>query len=309
MSRADCGKRVLVVDDHSDNVFLLSQLLRRSGYVIEAARDGLEALERVRDFEPDLMLLDIMMPKLDGLEVCRRLKGQASTEQIAILLLSAITDESQRVEGLDAGADDYVTKPYSPRELLARVRAQLRVKERRDDLASRNAKLQEIAIRDSLTGLFNRGYFDGRLRIELERAKRYHHSLSLLIMDLDHFKAINDQYGHTGGDQVLRAVARIVRGAVRRVDVAARYGGEEFVVILPETSSEEARALTDRLRRKIKESVMQLGEARFTVTMSGGVATLDASRNDPEALLRAADRALYEAKRSGRDRIEIAADD
>ena len=247
------GERILVVDDQEDNVFILEQLLQRNGYQVAVARDGVEALEKAAEQRPDVVLLDINMPRMDGLEVCRRLKSDESMAGAAIILISARTEKGQRVEGLDAGADDYISKPFSPKELLARVRAQLRLKGRQDQLRDSNETLKEISIRDALTGLFNRGYLDARIEEEIARRDRIAAPLSVALVDIDLFKRVNDTRGHLCGDEVLREVGAEILASVRRCDVAARYGGEEFCVVLPDADRHGARRVAERLRAAVDD--------------------------------------------------------
>ncbi len=302
------GARILVVDDHEDNIFILEQLLTRNDYRVDVARDGVEALERATETTPDLILLDINMPRMDGLEVCRRLKGEESLSNAAIILVSARTKEGDRVEGLDAGADDYISKPFSPKELLARVRAQLRLKGQQDQLRVSNQSLKEISIRDALTGLFNRGYLDARMEEEMARLERVRAPLSVAMVDIDHFKRVNDTRGHLCGDEVLRSVATAVVSSVRRCDVVARFGGEEFCVILPDADSHGARRVAERLRARIESETMSFAGESFNVTVSVGVAQFGERAQSKADLIALADEALYEAKNSGRNRVVIASE-
>ena len=301
------GERILVVDDQEDNVFILEQLLQRNGYQVAVARDGVEALEKAAEQRPDVVLLDINMPRMDRLEVCRRRKSDQSMAGAAIILISARTEKGQRVEGLDAGADDYISKPFSPKELLARVRAQLRLKGRQDQLRDSNETLKEISIRDALTGLFNRGYLDARIEEEIARRDRIAAPLSVALVDIDLFKRVNDTRGHLCGDEVLREVGAEILASVRRCDVAARYGGEEFCVVLPDADRHGARRVAERLRAAVEAKVMTFAGEDFHVTVSVGVAQFSHELSGAPDLLALADRALYDAKEQGRNRVVVAA--
>ena len=293
--------RILVVDDHEDNILILGELLDRTGFEVAVARDALEALATAETFRPDLVLLDVMMPGMDGMEVCRRIK--ATARGTAVILVSARVQEDDQIEGLDSGADDYVTKPYGSRELLARVRAQLRVKELQDELRWKNRTLTEISSRDALTGVFNRGRFDVVLDEEVSRARRYGKPLSLVLIDIDHFKRVNDLHGHPAGDEVLRVVARIIAAGVRDCDTVARYGGEEFGVVLPEQGMAGVLATAERLRENVEVNEVQWNGVVIPVTVSIGVASWGTSMTDPLDLLAAADRCLYCAKNQGRNTV------
>ena len=230
--------RVLVVDDVPDNVKLMTCELADLGYEVDSALDGPTALRLARERSPDVILLDVMMPGMDGIEVCRRLKADPVSRTIPVVMVSARERENDVVEGLDAGAHDYVTKPFNTRILLARVRSAVRAKADHDTITELNRRLAEQATVDSLTGARNRAYLSDAMSQAMSLSRRRGLPLSLVMLDVDHFKSYNDTYGHPAGDDVLRAVVEVLSGVVRAHDVVARYGGEEFVVLLPATDTE-----------------------------------------------------------------------
>jgi two-component system cell cycle response regulator len=267
------------------------------------AHDGLRSAQ---GNPPDLVLLDLDLPDVSGFDVCRELKADPRTMNIPVLFLTGTEDPSVKAAALDLGAIDYITKPFDPAELRARVRSALRTKRYHDLLAAR-AQL------DGLTGLWNRGYFDRRLEGELSAALRHHHPLAIALIDLDHFKRLNDTYGHPFGDQILQTFASTLTRTVRASDVACRYGGEEFVVILRDTARGEAVRAAERIRCMVRELNMTSRGQQVAVTASVGVASLDKKaaaghgglKVRAAELIQAADSALYQAKGNGRDQVVI----
>jgi len=304
--------RILVVDDDPETGRLIRSWFAGGPYEVLVAEGGLPGLRIAAGKRPDLVLLDLRMPDLDGISVARRLKEDPATRSIPVVLLTACRDLDAKVEAFSAGADDYVTKPFEFEEVDARVRSMLRRREMLTslestvrDLAATNAELEQLLIVDEKTGLYNFREFQRRLKDEWQRAERYVQPLSLVMLDLDHFKRINDSLGHQAGDRVLRELATLVAGGARANDVAARYGGEEFAVILPHTDAEMAVRVAERIRNAVKQFVFLEGERPVRVTVSAGVATYPATPDldSADALLHAADLALYEAKERGRDRV------
>ncbi len=283
----------------ADNVKMIHALVRthlaEEPVEIHSAYDGKQALDMAGKLLPDLLLLDIEMPKPDGWEVCRILKADARTKDISVIFLTAEADSAQKIQGLELGAVDYVTKPCDPAELKARVRSALRTKEL-IDLLSHQAMI------DGLTGVRNRGYFDQRLAAELASNKRHGtSSLACVIADVDHFKQFNDRYGHAVGDEVLRQVGRIFRNSARAEDIVCRYGGEEFVALLPRTSLEQATAFAERVRNELESTSLPYRNGQLKITASFGVSDLATAGSD--TLVEAADRAMYAAKNAGRNRV------
>ncbi|MGE5754823.1 MAG: diguanylate cyclase [Planctomycetaceae bacterium] len=290
---------VLVVDDVPDNLKLLSYELADHGYHVRTASDGMQALALVQAERPDVILLDIMMPGLDGIEVCRRLKADPQLRPIPVIMISARELDDDVVLGLDAGAQDYVTKPFNLQIAMARVRSAARAKADHDLIVELNERLAAIAHEDGLTGLKNRRSFQEALAASFALAVRQGIPLSLLMLDVDDFKRYNDTFGHMAGDEVLYAVGQLLRRGSRSEDIVARYGGEEFVMVLPATEAEPARTLAERLRGTIADHAWPLRR----ITASFGIATLIRGETDPLALVREADRALYRSKEQGRDRV------
>ncbi len=296
---------MLVADDDRVTREYVSGLLRGHGYRVTTVDSGQKAIEHCK--EVSLVILDVIMEGISGIDACRMIKSTVAQSGafLPVLLLTGRTDIDSRVEGLRIGADDYVCKPFDERELLARVAAMLRIKEMHDEVNRARDRLERLAIRDELTGLYNYRYLQSRLTEEFKRAERYREPLACAMVDIDHFKTFNDRYGHDVGDLVLEEVAERLLAAVREVDVVARYGGEEFLLVLPSTHLSGALTVANRVWRSIGEREFDLGEGRSErITISVGVA-LYPSRgvSNRDALLKSADRALYRAKDDGRDRI------
>jgi diguanylate cyclase (GGDEF)-like protein len=305
-TRTENRERILVVDDSETNLLLLTNILQLEGYEVETAQSGPEALQGTRVRLPDLVLLDIMMPEMSGLEVCRILKSDARTSDIPIIFLTALGEVPDRVTGLEVGGDDYIAKPFHPDELRARIRAVLRTKQAHDQLRRERETLASQAVTDPLTGVYNRRLLETRLTEEAARSRRYGHRLTCLMLDLDHFKRINDQYGHPTGDAILRQFATLTQSCLRSSDILARYGGEEFVILVTGTGLEGATATAKKILRTIEDHCFQGVEGQdLRLTTSIGVAELLPGEN-PEQVLARADRALYEAKRTGRNRVVCA---
>jgi len=308
---AEARPKILVVDDSRTQLERLVKVLEREGFDVRAATTGNEAIVKVRTDPPDLVLLDMILPDMDGLKVLLHIKKGPEDRFIPVIILSVKSDLGSKVEGLRLGADDFLAKPFEDLEIVARVNAMLRIKSLQDQLRTTQAKLEEQSVTDGLTGLKNRRFFDDRLGEEFRRAQRYTDPVSLIMIDLDHFKQVNDRYGHQTGDTVLREAAVLVRQSIRDTDIGARYGGEEFAVILPKTHLSGALAVAERIWRELGKKVYRTepqpaggrtGELR--VTASIGLAfypSKDIATSG--ALVRFADEALYQAKRSGRNTI------
>ena len=296
--------RVLVVDDSPSIHKLIVARLRPEGLEVTSELDGEAGVERAVDDQPDLILLDIDLPNVDGFEVCRRLKEHPSTRNTPIIFLTGESDTESKVRGLDLGAVDYVTKPFDEVELRARVRAALRTKRLQDIL-------EQQSFLDGLTGLWNRAYMDRRLESELNVARRYGRPLSLVIADIDNFKRINDTYGHLFGDVVLQGIADALRASARRSDIVARYGGEEFGILLTDTNLKSAAYVSERLRLAVENRSFEARSEVIQATSSFGVACTEVSGGvpTPEALIQAADRALYASKDAGRNRVHLVHND
>jgi two-component system, cell cycle response regulator len=297
--------RVLVADDDPIPRRVVEASLRRAGYEPVVAVDGVEALHILSAPDcPRLVVLDWKMPRLDGLGVCRAIRSSRQEPYVYVLLLTANDREEEIVEGLDAGADDYVTKPCNFGELQARLRAAVRILKLQDQLVAAREASREQAMRDPLTGLFNRGAVLDALQRECSRTDRTRGTFGVIMLDVDHFKTINDTHGHLVGDGVLREVAARLRASLRTYDSIGRYGGEEFLVIAPECSAPAAQELAERLRRCVCDTPIVFSGRTLTVSISLGVAC-GAGSPARDQLLRGADEALYVAKAGGRNRLEV----
>ncbi|AUX22031.1 transcriptional regulator [Sorangium cellulosum] len=296
--------RIVVADDDRIARQMLVSMLQKAGFVVDAVDDGQEALELIGRGGVDLALLDIVMPRLSGLEACRLLKSMTSEAFLPVVLVTAKTDTASRVEGLKIGADDYVCKPFEEEELLARVGAMLRIKRLHDHVAAQRAYLEQLSIHDEMTGLYNYRYLFTRLNEEFKRAERYHEPFACVLVDIDRLKALNDVGGRSLGDAVIRRVSEGIRRSVREVDVVARYGGEEFLVVLPSTHFAGSLTVAERIWREAAGNPVEYGGSARPFSVSIGVA-LYPSRDvrTKDALIRAAESALHQAKREGGNRI------
>jgi two-component system cell cycle response regulator len=310
---------ILVADDEPVNLSLIKRRLEWEDYRVVTAEDGGQAVETARRVLPDLVILDVMMPVLDGLGACRLLKEDPSTRDIPVIFLSALDDTDTKVNGLALGANDYISKPFRVEELLARVAVAIRLKRERDllqesaeelrrgaeELRRRAEAASEMSMTDALTGLLNRYGLQRALQRELSEARRYARPLSCLLLDVDYFKSVNDTHGHAAGDSALVQAARVLTESVRGSDVVCRYGGEEFLVLAPETDARGALALAEKMRLAVSARLFGDGGRSFALTLSAGVAELRPGESGNDMIARA-DLALYQAKQRGRDRVEAA---
>jgi len=298
--------KILIVDDSRLIAHVAKTMLTKRGHEIIVAQDGKAGLEAAKSEKPDIILLDVIMPIMDGYEVCEHLKEDDSTKEIPIIMVTSKAEAADKVKGLELGALDYVTKPFDEGELIARVNIHLRLRELYEAVQEQNRQLQEMANRDGLTGLYNHRYFHEQLSQDFLRAKRYHENLSCVLFDIDFFKKFNDTYGHQTGDIVLKALASVVQRATRESDLSARYGGEEFALILYHTDGPAAYEAAERLRTMVESHEVQDNGNVLRVTISLGVATFPHERvHDSKELVDYADQALYKAKDNGRNRVEV----
>jgi diguanylate cyclase (GGDEF)-like protein len=301
---------ILIVDDSEVVRTQVVDVLRKVALFdhYHEAVDGIEGLKILNATAIDVILCDLMMPNMDGFEFLAQVKGENGFKDIPVIILSGKGESILKIKGLENGASDYVTKPFDAGELIARITVQLSIKELQDDLRQTNKLLMELSITDYLTHLYNRRYMMDSLGMEFLRTIRKNGELCLVLMDIDHFKSVNDTYGHQQGDMVLAAVAEAVQVELRRYDLAARYGGEEFAMVLPETSLHDGLAVAERLRQAVAEMVFPAPLQNLTVTISQGIAALPSTDIDSvDVLIRAADEALYRAKQNGRNRVEMMA--
>jgi two-component system cell cycle response regulator len=297
---------LLVADDEQAILDLLRRRLEALGCEVSVLPGGTRVVETARAQLPDLILLDVMMPDLDGFAVCQALKADESVRDIPVIMMTARSETDSRIKGLELGAHDYVAKPFETAELMARIRAALRVKQLQDDLKEANQQLARLATSDPLTDLPNRRRFDEEFFLAIERSRRNGDPLSVMMIDLDHFKRINDTYGHLAGDDALRQLGRLLNGRRRITDLVARYGGEEFVWVLPGARAEGAAQVGEWLRREVETMALSTGQGPLELTVSIGITTFDPSEHGPigaTAVLEAADRALLDAKEQGRNRV------
>jgi diguanylate cyclase (GGDEF)-like protein len=300
--------KVLIADDQVVTLRLLDSSLRRWGYEVVVAKDGLEASQILLAHDaPKLAILDWMMPGMDGPQLCQEVRRNKPEPYTYILLLTGKRTQVDVIAGLDAGADDYVTKPFDPAELKVRLRTGKRIIYLQEQLISAREALRDQATHDRLTGLWNRQGILDILNSELARALRQCVPVSVCLGDLDCFKLINDNYGHAAGDEVLRSAAKVMRESVRRYDSVGRYGGEEFLIVLPGCDRGNAAAHAERMRAAISQLVVETTRGEIRPTISLGVAVSDhCTGPDASDLIQAADVALYRAKNGGRNRVELA---
>lgn len=293
---------ILAVDDTVSNLDILSGLLTQ--YDIIDALSGKEALEILKEETIDLILLDIMMPNMDGFEVCDILKKDPKTKNIPIIFITALTDETTIEHAYEIGASDYITKPFKPKELLAKVKRELHIQNLIDTLEKSKIELELLASTDPLTKLYNRRYFTESSTQIVNLCKRNKDDLSIIIIDIDNFKAINDTYGHKVGDEVIIDIANKLLKDQRKSDISCRFGGEEFVILLPNTSYKIALSMAERLRTMVENTKLNLENKTITYTISLGVSNVDFERESSiEESLKRADRALYYSKENGKNQV------
>ncbi len=300
---------VLIIDDSQQERNEIKNVLEATGLfdAFYEAPDGLKGFKLMLSNPPDLILCDLVMPDFDGFKFLRLKKARQDYDNIPVLMVTGRDDMNDKIRGLEEGAQDYVLKPFNPLELVARVKAHLRIKLLQDELKQVNEKLETLSNTDPLTGLFNRRYFFNILEREFERTKRYNRALSLLMVDIDFFKSVNDKCGHLVGDKVLTVVSRVLKTDLRKIDSCARYGGEEFVILLPETDIIGAESVGKRYLTEIREQDLSdiCKEIKNTTVSVGIVCLPDDAIKTTDVFLKAADDALYAAKKSGRNKLVI----
>lgn len=271
------------------------------------AEDGLDGFKKLLTESVDMILCDLEMPRIDGFKFLGMMKSRPELKDIPVIILTGMHDKELKIKGLENGACDYITKPFDPEELVARVKVHLKIKQLQDDLKRSNELLHELSITDFLTGLYNRRHLIESLSREILRADRKNGELSLIVMDIDHFKAVNDCYGHQQGDHVLQIVSTILKNELRNYDIAARFGGEEFVAVIPDVAADEAMLVAERIRLAVQNHRFESDLSELSLTISLGVADLSIlSCQTVDNFIKLADDALYRAKANGRNCVELA---
>lgn len=298
---------ILLVEDSRTQALKFQLMLENHGYHVQVAQNGLEAMNLLLNNHISIVITDWVMPEMDGSELCRAIRQHDFGGYIYLILLTAKDSKTDIIEGLKAGADDYLTKPVDDAELIARLTTAERIINLEQTLKKRNQEIALLSITDPLTKVFNRGYINDKLPIAFKRAARYGHPLAITICDIDHFKLVNDKYGHQIGDTVLVAFANSLNKALRKdLDWMARYGGEEFLIVLPETDFDGAKSAAERFRTMIADMSIPAGKDTIKITASFGISALSAGTHSrqlsSDEMLKAADRCLYEAKEKGRNK-------
>ena len=289
---------ILIVEDSAINGSFCQSLLKKNGYETEICTDGESALEFLSKYIPDLILLDIIMPGIDGFEFSQKIKKNDKLKDTPIIFLSAMNDEESIIKGFGCGGVDFITKPFRTQELLARTKTHIELKNTKE-------KLLKMAITDELTGLVNRRYFMERLHHEFDRMKRYDTTYSLLMVDIDNFKKINDTFGHKAGDIVLKTASEAMKKSLRTSDIIGRFGGEEFAALLPEADMKAASFIAERLRKKVEESYIEYESSKIAITISIGVTQSNITDTKIDEIIIRSDTAMYQAKKDGRNRISF----
>jgi diguanylate cyclase (GGDEF)-like protein len=301
---------ILVVEDDPVSRRLLEMNLTKAGYTVVAAENGRQAIEQFRKKFFPIILTDWMMPEMDGVGLCQAIRQTETEGYVFIILLTSRDSKDDIVSGLEAGADDYLTKPFNQAELVARLKSGIRILNLERSLKQANAEIKHLSITDPLTGCYNRGFLIEHLNGEIQRSKRYGHPLAIVLCDIDFFKKINDKYGHQAGDQVLKSFVQTIRESMReRVDWVVRYGGEEFLIVLPETNCDGARVMAERLCQKVAHKTLTIDHHQINITASFGGTCCGKETPDCKATLEAvvkrADELLYQSKSTGRNKVSI----
>jgi diguanylate cyclase (GGDEF)-like protein len=287
---------ILVVDDNSKNLRLLKDILEDENFTVFTANNGLPVLKMTHDIKPDIILLDVMMPGMDGFEVCKLLKGDYEIKNIPVIMVTAKTESADLKKALEIGAFDYIKKPIDEMEVIARIKSALRFKQYQD-------KLNEMASKDGLTGVFNHALLIELFEKELSKRERNCGDIAFVMLDIDFFKKVNDTYGHISGDMVLKELSGILTASTRSSDIVGRYGGEEFGIVLPEITAENAYQLCERIRQSVENHDFSTGKDIIKITISMGI--FFKGTINSQSMIKKADEALYKAKQNGRNRVEV----
>jgi len=300
------AETILVAEDDEGTAELIKTVLENKDFTLLWARDGEQALQMVRNVKPDLVLLDVIMPKLNGYEVLKGFKENPALRNLPVIFVTVRGETTSKVVGLRMGGYDYITKPFDLEELLARVETVLRIKTEQERLRRSNRRLSELSMTDPLTGLYNRRFLQERLQEEVVRARRYQYPLACILLDIDDFKDVNDAYGHIQGDACLQEIALLLKNANRVVDLVVRYGGEEFLIILPQTDLGGAEVVGERLRQRVEQARLLVKDRNRKITVSLGAAAFgNKNTEEPEELVRRADQALLRAKQLGKNKLVL----
>ena len=298
--------KILIIDDSRLITQFGKSILTGKGHEVLTADSGELGLELALQDHPDLILLDVILPGMDGYQICQKLKAMDQSQDIPVIMLTSKAEPADKIQGLVLGAVDYVTKPFDAGELIARVNTHLKIKELYEALQERNRQLQEMANRDGLTNLFNHRFFHEHLTREMDRVRRYGGVISCVLVDIDFFKKVNDNHGHQVGDSILTELALILQNGIRETDLAARYGGEEFALILIQTESSAAQLICERLRSHIAAYPFTVVNPPLQITASFGIASFPTTGIKKEKdLVDAADQALYQAKEGRRNKVAL----
>lgn len=291
------GAKILLVEHNSNNTKLLKEVLLNEGYTVHTTDNGLEVLDLAIKIRPDIILLDIKMPGLDGFEVCKLLKKSYEIKDIPVIMVTAKYTSSYVKKALELGAFDYIKKPFDEEEIIARTKSALRFKFQQD-------KLKEMAMKDSLTGLYNHGLLIELFEKEFSRHNRMKKNISFVMIDIDNFKGVNDNFGHLTGDMVLREVSNIIINSIRKGDIAGRYGGEEFSIVLCDIDKEISFSICERIRENIENFNFSTDDKSIDVTVSIGICFKNIEDNiSSTEMIKRADFALYKAKKNGRNKL------
>jgi len=289
---------LLIVDDENSNLKVLTHILG-SGYTIYTASNGVDAVKKAREYQPDLILLDILMPEMDGYQTLSEIKETEEIKRIPVIFITGLDSDEDEEKGLSLDAVDYITKPFSPIVVKLRVRNQIQI-------VTQMRIIERLSMIDQLTNLPNRRSFDERLKMEWKQAIREKTQISILMVDLDRFKDVNDKYGHQQGDMVLQSIAALFKQSLKRPgDFSARWGGEEFAILLPNTSSDGASEIAETIRKKVENSPIHCNKGtKINVTVSIGLNSLTPTQvSSVDAFISRADKALYAAKQAGRNKV------
>lgn len=293
------NKKIMIVDDSRLNLRLLQDILEDEGFEVHPVNQSSDALQEVQNFRPDIILLDIVMPNIDGFEICKLLKEDARFADIPIIMITAKVEASDVKKALELGAFDYIRKPVDEVEVIARIHSAIKYKEIQD-------KLKEMATKDGLTGIYNHSLLLELFEKEAARCERLGRDTSFVMIDIDFFKRVNDTYGHQTGDIVLRELASILQNNIRSSDIVGRYGGEEFGIVISEISQNELNEICERIRAKVEVNNFYMGQEAIHISVSIGICTREAgTKLSISDIVKKADEALYLAKKKGKNRIVI----